>query len=586
MRIYKKILISFITIYLLNSCNKGIKESSETEDLNNLTLEKISALATSDPDNNYVAITCSQVANWLDTVNSYDINASAKFTSDGVAVNTGPIVINGRTINAGPNNLYRYNYKDSNTLAEGKSLLGSSVEVSATGAGTGTQSLFGAATIVVPKTIFPSKFYFPSSTIDKAVALPIKWAPDPNNQYQKVNIEISYYKGISQANQPGMPNSIAHLWYQVADNGSFTVPQADLNVFPKGCYVGISIARASYINSSDDFAYIAVTEGHSTPILVTDSRNPIYADVWSATSTAGIGTLGYYNGDFNGDGNTDIIQPWSNGGTLALMVHDVSGSTPNILCNNTMTGSGATQLGLVPADFDGDGKSDFIQCWKNGNYLGLKAFKSNGTSFSTYGTWTMPVGYGTLKFLPVDIDGDSKTDIAQLWNNNGQLGINVLKSNGTSFSSFFSTTFSQGSGNIGFIPADYDGDGKTDIIQFWNNNNSLGVIVYRSTGSSYYSAWSGTMSEGASNVGFAPVDYNADGKMDFVQGWSNNGKMSVVLYKSNGSSYVNFNNDNTQQGSGNLALLPIKRTGEGKTGFVQVFNNGNKTAFIRYWPTN
>lgn len=313
-----------------------------------------------------------------------------------------------------------------------------------------------------------------------------------------------------------------------------------------------------------------------------DGPNAVLAEMYSSTSNAGIGTLGYYSGDVNGDGNTDVIHPWNNNGTLSIIAHDITSAPTSYLVNQTMNGHGATSQGFIPADVNGDGKTDLVQAWKNGNNMALSVFTSNGSSFTNTWNTTTGSGYQNVRLLPVDYNGDGKTDIAHLWNNNGSLGIVVYQSNGSSYSTVLSTTVPTGSVALGFIPADYDGDGKTDIVQVWNNNGSLGVIVIRSTGSNYSVAWNTTMGQGSPNVGFAPLDYDGDGKMDFVQGWNNGGKMNYIIYRSTGSSYVYQTNVATRQGTANLALLPQKRAASARTGVTQVWNNSTKTAFFRY----
>lgn len=336
------------------------------------------------------------------------------------------------------------------------------------------------------------------------------------------------------------------------------------------------------LNGYGWISYDLIANNDLEAYVMFDGPNAVIAEMYNSTSNAGIGTLGYYSGDVNGDGNSDVIHPWNNNGTLAIITHDITGSPTSYLTNQTMYGSGATSLGFIPVDANGDGKTDLVQAWKNGNNLAMSLFTSSGSSFTnTWGT-TTGSGYQNLRLLPVDYDGDGKTDIAHLWNNNGNLGIIVYKSNGSSYSTVLSTTAATGSGNVGFIPADYDGDGKTDIIQLWNNNGALGVVVIRSTGSTYSVAWSTTMGQGSLNTGFAPLDYDGDGKMDFVQGWNNGGKMNFLLYRSTGSSYVYNSNTATRQGAGILALLPQRRSNSARTGVTQVWNNNSKTAFFRY----
>jgi hypothetical protein len=155
--------------------------------------------------------------------------------------------------------------------------------VTATGGGSGVPA--PVAGIIRPrrimtvlKDIFPSSMPIPGNLVDRGFSFPLNWSPDPNNQFQKVNIEISYLKGISKYNASNMPNSIPHLVYQVADNGSFTIPAADLATFPRGAYIEISISRAYLDYVSGDVAYLSVTEAHTIPLLVVD-KGPLSVDI-------------------------------------------------------------------------------------------------------------------------------------------------------------------------------------------------------------------------------------------------------------------------------------------------------------------
>ena len=274
-----------ISIMLINSCNNsftndGINQQRINNNINNPSfLADINLLKSFIPtgivvdtgEDSYVVFKAQQVAHLPDRSNAYNIGVYAKFTSKGSIVNAGPLYINNRTIMPAANNLYEYKYQDS-TLTQGKSLYGTSVTVNVPGIDDApTSSPLSPRVIIVPKELYPSTIALPKSRVDRSVNYPLTWNADANNQYGKVQITVMYYKGLSQYHTVNMPNSIANLYYTVTDNGSFTIPQTDLTRFPKGSFVDISIARISYIKSTNRVIYIGIVEAHTNPILVIDN---------------------------------------------------------------------------------------------------------------------------------------------------------------------------------------------------------------------------------------------------------------------------------------------------------------------------
>ncbi len=93
----------------------------------------------------------------------------------------------------------------------------------------------------------------------------------------------------------------------------------------------------------------------------------------------------------------------------------------------------------------------------------------------------MGEGSGARAWLTGDVNGDGKTEIIQPWDNNGILGMIVYGWDDASQSytkKFGSANMGQGSGAFKWLTGDVNGDGKTEIIQPWDNNNIPGMIVY------------------------------------------------------------------------------------------------------------
>ena len=217
----------------------------------------------------------------------------------------------------------------------------------------------------------------------------------------------------------------------------------------------------------------------------------------------------------------------------------------------------------VPADYDGDGIADIAVHREllpiRGTWWVMNS-RDSSTSFTTWGeaaTWYFDLS------IPADYDGDGKTDLAyyRLSDVVGDGGTYCILQSSTKTGLFIDW----GRPSLGDrpVPADYDGDNKADLAIY---RNGQWWILQSSNGSVRIEQF------GIASDKVVPGDFDGDGKADLAVWRPSNG---VWYWRSSLNGVVNY----VSWGIVEDKPVPDDFNGDGKTD-IAVFRPSNGVWYI------
>lgn len=254
--------------------------------------------------------------------------------------------------------------------------------------------------------------------------------------------------------------------------------------------------------------------------LITKEKSYTFESNWSYNNYYTAYPMNFFTGDFNGDGKQEVcaLRPKS-----ALKDHPLYNTGIYFFdLNSSGTGSDsyifkeipfeiASEDVVVPADFDGDGKTDLVHFSSSGttiytfdrdfsstHLLAFNAKKIAETNRVNLGHYT------EKKVLLGDINGDGKTDIAAFLKDNKWM---QCLSNGTNGFDVTEVSGPRIDASKETLMHDFNGDGQSDIVNI--KNNALMVYYSRDASIETFSG-SGYSLDGLANDGkLLTVDLNS-----------------------------------------------------------------------------
>jgi hypothetical protein len=341
-----------------------------------------------------------------------------------------------------------------------------------------------------------------------------------------------------------------------ASGPSFT---EDTSVFLPGV-VNSSVAWADYNgDGKQDF----LLTGSNISFLYKNTGNGFTED--TSISLPGVDESSVAWADYNGDGKKDFL----------LTGYDNSYNHISKLYKNTGNGfsedtsvslPGVDESSVAWADYNGDGKQDFLLTGCSGSGYISKLYKNTGSGFTEDTSVFLP-GVHDSSVAWADYNGDGKKDFLLTGSyNSGYTIWKLYKNTGSGFTEDTSVSPGVADGSVAW--ADYNGDGKQDFL-LTGYNNSLGNIskLYKNTGSGFTEDTSVSL-PGVAYSSVAWADYNGDGKKDFLlTGRDSSYNYISKLYKNTGSG---FSEDTSVSlpGVGYSSVAWADYNGDGKPDFL------------------
>ena len=265
-------------------------------------------------------------------------------------------------------------------------------------------------------------------------------------------------------------------------------------------------------------------------------------------------------GDFDGDGRSDFLrqQRWAHAGQFRIHYSLAPASTggqanPSQIQFQLFAPPGDMQIALpqggaviVPGDYDGDGKTDFIRQeqggWDDDQSHTFQVYFAT----STKGVFNVvePPGAeyqndlkwdGGATLIPGDYNGDGKTDFIRqeqgAWDDDDNKTFSVYFSRGDGT---FDVVYPVGADyqarlqrepGVIIHPGDFNGDGKTDFLRqeagHWDNDSWLTLGVYLSRGDGYFDIVYQEVPQIQEYLRHERaflhlLDFNGDGRMDIL----------------------------------------------------------------------
>ncbi|HUQ04806.1 MAG TPA: FG-GAP-like repeat-containing protein [Kofleriaceae bacterium] len=333
-----------------------------------------------------------------------------------------------------------------------------------------------------------------------------------------------------------------------------------------------------------------VTSGTSLPAITMQYQGG------SPSFTAGAEDYGvsddadaqFFAVDINGDGRSDLLEVYK--GCLVVCwrqrVAWISTGTGYTQASSESGLSTSTTTRYLAMDVNGDGKADLVELYDSWGSMRRRTFLSDGTRFvEASDGCCMKSNSADARYYAMDVNGDGKSDLVELYVSVwlAPEGRRVWLSNGTGFTEGTSQNLDHDKKWL-YLTMDVNGDGKSDMVQLKDYFGAVQRTTWLSTGATFANgvtdSCDGQVVEAQKDGNvtewspFLPMDVNGDGKDDLVNLASSFGNRVRRVWHSTGSGFTEVSEVNVPFYDSGDWFLGMDVNGDGRSDLVAIESIG------------
>jgi hypothetical protein len=343
---------------------------------------------------------------------------------------------------------------------------------------------------------------------------------------------------------------------------------------------------------------LIVANANDNTVSILLNTTPVGSSIptFAAAQTFAVGTnpFGIAVADLARNGRLDIITANFNSNNVSVLMNETEpGATTASFTGQQTFAAGTHPQGIAVADFNADGLPD----------IAVTNAGSNSVSFLVN---TTPVGVLTTTFAPqqtfavgntpvfaavADFNGDGRPDLVVSNNldNTVSVLLNVTAAGAPSVSFFAQQSFAVGAGPLNVAVADFNGDGRADIAianagPIGTPGNTVSVLLNTEALGSNTAAFAAqqTFAVGGSPQSVTAGDLDGDGRPDLVVSNLDDNTVSVLLNTTPvGTTTPTFAAQQTfASGAGPIPVMVGDLRGDGRMDIAVAANTDNNIGVL------